>query len=266
MKKVFNILEVQNIENEMLSYIDKICKKNNLRYYLVCGSVLGAVRHNGPIPWDSDVDITVPINELETFCKTMQQELQGSKYRILIPGNNDDINSITTFPRIALNNINPRLLHIDVFPQIGISSNVEEQEEHTRELTRLKTMYRDKKLSNTKNGGFIKVLIKNTYLKWKMRKVDEKQILKDFYNLCKKYDYEDSQYVTNPCGHYGIKNVVPKSYFGEPDYLPYGDMLLPVPEKTHEYLTHYYKNYSTFPPQEEIDGLMQYTITIEHDD
>ena len=60
---------------EILKYIDKICKKNKLRYYLIYGSCIGAIRHNGFIPWDDDLDIAMPLEDYEKFCSI----LKGSK-------------------------------------------------------------------------------------------------------------------------------------------------------------------------------------------
>ena len=44
---------------EMLHFIDDICKKNNIEYYINSGTLLGAVRHGGFIPWDDDLDICI---------------------------------------------------------------------------------------------------------------------------------------------------------------------------------------------------------------
>ena len=59
----------------MLSVVNDICINNNIRYYLRAGSLLGAIRHNGPIPWDTDIDIEVPINQYDLFYETMKENL-----------------------------------------------------------------------------------------------------------------------------------------------------------------------------------------------
>ena len=263
MSKVLNLQQVQEVETELLRKVDRICTENNIRYYLVCGSVLGAIRHQGPIPWDYDIDITVPLPELPQFCKIMERELQGTKYRILMPGDMSERDNITTFPRIALKEINPRKVHIDVFPQIGITSDKDEQVEFTERLTSVKTQYRDKRVAYTNTGEWWKRLAKMTIMRFKLRNVNAEEKLKEFNELCHKYPYESSEYVTNPCGHYGVKNIVPKGYFGVPQRVPYLDMMLPVPEKTEEYLIHYYKDYRKYPTQEQIYKMMKYTVTLE---
>lgn len=263
MSKILEIKEIQAIETEMLRAIDEICSKHKLTYFLVCGSVLGAVRHGGPIPWDYDVDITVPLPELDRFCEVMQKELSGTKYRILIPGDKSDKNNITTFPRISLKNVNPRKIHIDVFPQIGITDDKDVQVEFTKKLTETKTKYRDKRVAYTVTGQWWKKAAKFTYLRMKTLFYNEDKLLAEFKALCGKYPHEKAKYVTNPCGHYGIKNIVPKDYFGTPKRVKYLDMELPVPEKTEEYLKHYYKDYMKYPPQEEIDKMLKYKVKVE---
>ena len=63
--KEMTINDVKRCAVDILVYIDKICKENNIRYYLCAGTLLGAVRHHGFIPWDDDIDIMMPREEYE---------------------------------------------------------------------------------------------------------------------------------------------------------------------------------------------------------
>lgn len=60
---------------EMLKEVDRICKKNGITYMLFAGTMLGAVRHNGFIPWDDDLDIVMLRSEYERFLKSAEREL-----------------------------------------------------------------------------------------------------------------------------------------------------------------------------------------------
>ena len=262
MSRVLDLKQVQDYSTEMLRAVDEVSARRGLRYYLVCGSVLGAVRHGGPIPWDYDVDITVPLPELAHFCDVLDEEFANTPYRVVRPGDKSVENNITTFPRVTLKQVNPRKMHIDIFPQIGITADPEEQARFTQALTTLRDRYRDKQVAYTHNGEWWKQLGKLA-MRVKLAGVDSEKALAELHQLWGKYPYGESEFVTNPCGKYGTKNIVPKSFFGTPRRIPYLDMLLPVPERTEEYLTHYYKDYMKYPPQEEIDRMMKYTVVLE---
>ena len=60
---------------DMLCDIDDLCKKHGIRYSLYCGTLLGAVRHQGFIPWDDDVDLAMPLEDYERFFEIANREL-----------------------------------------------------------------------------------------------------------------------------------------------------------------------------------------------
>lgn len=65
----------QLIMLDMLSEFDAICKKHGLRYWMDSGTLLGAVRHQGFIPWDDDIDLCMPIEDYQRFLKIAENEL-----------------------------------------------------------------------------------------------------------------------------------------------------------------------------------------------
>ena len=71
--------KLHKVELEILDDFVKICNKNNLTYFLTGGTMLGAVRHNGFIPWDDDIDIGMPRKDYDEFIKIAPKEL-GNKY------------------------------------------------------------------------------------------------------------------------------------------------------------------------------------------
>ena len=72
--------QLQLRELEILLYIDKFCKKNNIKYWLSGGSCLGAVRHNGFIPWDDDIDIEMLDKDYRRFERLMLSESENNNY------------------------------------------------------------------------------------------------------------------------------------------------------------------------------------------
>lgn len=70
-----DIKDVQNIEFEILLEFDRICKKNNIKYQLFAGTLLGCIRHKGFIPWDDDIDICMTRGEYNKFLDIASSEL-----------------------------------------------------------------------------------------------------------------------------------------------------------------------------------------------
>ena len=75
-----DLRKLQMIELEMLLEIDRICRKHNIEYFLSSGSLLGAVRHGGFIPWDDDLDIYMMRKEYERFLDICRTELNAEKF------------------------------------------------------------------------------------------------------------------------------------------------------------------------------------------
>ncbi len=72
--------QLQEIELEMLLEVDRICKKCNIKYTIIGGTLLGAVRHGGFIPWDDDADVAMLRTEYEKFCLVCEEELDKSRF------------------------------------------------------------------------------------------------------------------------------------------------------------------------------------------
>lgn len=72
--------KLQLIELEMIIEVDRICRKYNISYSLDGGSLLGAIRHDGFIPWDDDVDIVMLRKEYKKFYKACQKELDTERF------------------------------------------------------------------------------------------------------------------------------------------------------------------------------------------
>lgn len=82
--------EVKKIQVEMLVDFDSFCRKNNITYFLAYGTLLGAIRHKGYIPWDDDIDVMVPRPEIEKLVKSYHSD----KYAII----DTDNDSLYEFP------------------------------------------------------------------------------------------------------------------------------------------------------------------------
>ncbi len=123
-----NVRQLQMVQKEMLEYIVDICEREDITYYLIFGTLLGAVRHQGFIPWDDDVDITMPVDDYRKFLRIGQEKL-GDEY--FLQTSMTDPNFNFAFTRVRKNNTtflrtserSYRIHHgiwIDVFPLVSV--------------------------------------------------------------------------------------------------------------------------------------------------
>lgn len=117
--------QLHKIELELLDEFVKICKKHHLEYFLIGGSCLGAVRHQGFIPWDDDIDVGMMRKDYELFVKYAKEELDTTKYYLDCFETNKDYH--LPFAKIKKNNTkfvekpsahikNHKGIFLDIFP------------------------------------------------------------------------------------------------------------------------------------------------------
>lgn len=97
---------------EILKDVTEVLEKHNLEYFISFGTLLGAIRHKGFIPWDTDVDILIPESQKEAIFNILQKEL-GSRYFIVKDREDNIVGSL-----FRVNYSKNNLLHIDLFTYI----------------------------------------------------------------------------------------------------------------------------------------------------
>ena len=120
---------IQATELNILKAVDELCKKHGLRYTIYCGTLLGAVRHGGFIPWDDDIDIAMPLKDYFRFqelARELPEQFICSHFRNTPDGYygwTKVIAKNTTYMPLNLASLNvPWGLFVDVYPFIGAAS------------------------------------------------------------------------------------------------------------------------------------------------
>ena len=126
--------EFQNLAIATLNEFAKVCETNEIPYVLAYGSLLGAVRDGGQIPWDYDVDVFVPFEERLRLVDALNHDL-NAKYYFYCPEINPKCRH--EFIRIAPKGYRTEELHVDVFYLTGAPDDIEETERLAKEIARL---------------------------------------------------------------------------------------------------------------------------------
>lgn len=87
MSKKVNLKEQITIQLDMLAFVDQVARRHQIVYSLSAGTLLGAIRHHGMIPWDDDVDIMLKRDEYTRLLRELEIEIKGSHYALLTPDN-----------------------------------------------------------------------------------------------------------------------------------------------------------------------------------
>lgn len=154
--------EFKPILTNILKEINDFCESNNLRYSLAYGTLIGAVRHHGFIPWDDDIDIMMPRPDYEIFRK----KFNHPKIKLINGDNSNDyvypfIKAFDNRTLIIEKSDMPASfgLYIDIFPIDGMPSNKIAQNAYTCYFHFLKELVSIKNMSSLKNRGFSKKIL-----------------------------------------------------------------------------------------------------------
>lgn len=244
---------------EILEDIEKVCKKYNLTYYADMGTLLGAVRHHGYIPWDDDFDICMKREDYNTFFKVVHTEM-SSNYSILSAYTEPEFCDV--FARI----VNSREYHqdreflekyhecpyatgIDIFPLDYVSSNEEEDAAQTAMIKSLLEIIKICAVKNEDMSTDIINRIVRAVEEISGEKIDIKRPIKQqIYILIDKissiYKSEESEEMTLMYfwAKYHIQKF-PKEYFDGVIDMPFEEHKLPVPVMYDAILSKKYGNY-----------------------
>lgn len=133
--KYINFCKYQKIVLNTLKEFARVCEKNNISYQLAYGSLLGAVRDNGQIPWDYDIDIIIPFYERKELLRALEKDLDEGYY-YLAAGHTEHYSQY--FIRVIPNGYPHEMLHIDVYYALGIP---DEEPERTSYINEARNKY-----------------------------------------------------------------------------------------------------------------------------
>ncbi|MTB65138.1 LicD family protein [Streptococcus sp. zg-86] len=256
------IEKLHEVDLAIVKKVIAIFEKYELSYFMLGGTMLGAIRHSGFIPWDDDIDLGMPREDYERFLKIAEQELpehlqivhykNTPSYQYYIT-RVQDTNVKVVEERIG-NESKFTFASIDIFPIDGTPNNsLLRKIYYFRVLMHRVFMslhYKDSIDRHRKRG-----LVERIFL-WGMEKIPFEKII-DPYKEKEKIDrllsrqkIEDSKYIGNIMGAYRTREIVPKEWYGQGTKYTFEDIELIGFDRYHEYLTFTYGDYMKLPPVE----------------
>ena len=247
--------EQKQIMLEMLVDFDRFCKAHNLRYYLTGGTLLGAIRHKGYIPWDDDIDVGLPRYDYEQFVDLYNKEKTNENYEFVSFHQNPDLyvssgklfDKRTVFEE-AIESTVQIGIYIDVFPLDNLGNTEEEARAFTEQALKIRKQLDVQNWKVIKERAWYKNLvirmIKLFSPKGKRRELIEKQD-----RFCKSNMSKDlSAYVGYPCA--AMKQELLKGgWYKETIEVPFENHEVSVPKEYDKVLSVFYgSDYMTPPP------------------
>lgn len=256
--KLLNIEEVHEVLLGIGKEFHRLCVENDIPYYMVGGTQLGAIRHKGFIPWDDDMDFGIPRAYYEKF-KSVCLEQCRKPYSLVAAENSyypigyvkmQDERTHIEDPMMGFYPKSDIGLYIDIFPLDECCGDYNLMKTHEKKRILFDHIVRGifEKLPHRKwyygisNYVLHYLLPHNHKAKmWWMKKKDE---------ICIEYSQTGTDAMINLYGIYKEREVVKKEILGKPTLYDFEDVQFYGPEKYDEYLTRIYRNYMQLPPVE----------------
>lgn len=254
------IREIQLIEIEIIREVKNIFEKNNIKYFSAAGTLLGAERHKGYIPWDTDADFEIPITDYFKAIDLLKEKLHD-KYKVF--DHNDDHDYKLLFFRVGIMGLPDEFIHVDFFPLIGVKNSVKSQKKLFNKTNRINKLYEIKKTS-------IKEVLKDERYKVRIFKLIIKAPLffipsfifhKKIHKIYLQNNYKESDLVANIHSRYELNHVLPKKLFSNINLIEFESLYLPAPLEHIHILEKLYDKYMTIP-ENEIEKVKKFRLPV----
>lgn len=239
MKRIKDLDEIKNIELDILKYIHKICEENHLVYFMAGGTLLGAVRHKGFIPWDDDIDLLMFREDYEKMIKI----INGDNSIYHMESLESDKEYLSTFAKVTDTRTRIKFAHkmndketgvfVDIFPMDGVGNNYKKSAGYVNFLSKCyhKFTSRRMRVKNTKvNRFFI-----NKYAR-----------LLEF--MAKRKNCNSCKYIARVVNMRGECEIMKNKWFKSRVLLEFEGEKFYAPKGYDHYLTRLYGNYMQLPP------------------
>lgn len=269
--------QIQQVQLSIMDEIHRVCVQHNLRYYLIGGSALGAVRHGGFIPWDPDIDIAMPREDYEKFVTYYSHELKNGfschDYRT-------DRRHYSPHALVALDNSRIRFkntgrspfltfgdygIYVDILPLDRVPNDASLRKKHEKELLVIKKWRNYKVCRTNYKNSWLMVTMKvfvSLLLPVSLYKLSKWQ-----QNIAQKYNalpINESTDICSTLSHYKYEKLcMSEKVWGTPTLYCFENRQYYGPEDIVNYLHQLFGDYLALPNEEQRESSLQNMIYAE---
>lgn len=274
MKCKISVKRSQKISLEILKKTTDLCEQLGLRYYLMYGTLIGAIRHNGYIPWDDDTDIMMPRNDFDRLINYIHDNpdslggLELFDYRLQreYPYMIARISNLNFEIKMKNERSYGMGIFIDIYPFDGLGNKLEEAVKIERKgdiLSSFCYLSTRKHFAIESTKGLLRNIVKFPLF------IIAKIVGKNYFQCALKklennIPYDLSKYIC--CVVWasgGQKDIFLKSWFDDYEYHIFEDYEFRIPKNYDVILKHIYGDYMTLPPKSERIGHHYYEVENE---
>lgn len=254
-----DLKQLQKKSLEMAKYVISFCKERNIRIYFFAGSLLGAVRHKGFIPWDDDIDLILPAPDFDMFVSLWEKEADKTRYSLCLQTKTYNDHTLTGSIRdnqttfITDSTVDSDVnqgLAIDILP-LHASSNNRFGQRLQLLLAAGSSLFKAGRIPArqskvvTAAAKIILGIFKTPGSRYFMWHSLEK--------IATKWDkkYEKSEFVREFTMFPFITWLYPSEWFESAEWVKFEDAEIPIPIGAKEYLTKRYGNFMEFPKEKD---------------
>lgn len=251
--------ELQELQLNAFMEVDSFCRKNNIIYYLIGGTLLGAIRHGGFIPWDDDMDIAMMRDEYDKFVQIYKTKLENG---LFLQNYHTDIDFSPALSRVCIKGTYVKInstehlkfnknTYIDIFPLDNVPDDDELALKHEKQLKRIDKLISLKLYAVYRNGllnykKHIKIIISFFLKVIPLRCLQNKR-----EEIMTKYSNCETNRVCSTVSKYGYKKqIIDRRVYGSPILVKFEGEEFFAPKQYTDYLTQIYGDYMDLPPEE----------------
>ena len=268
------IRQYQLAQLELMAMVDELCSDLSLTYYIIGGTLLGAIRHKGFIPWDPDIDIAMPRKDYE---KLREYFASNKSDRYFYQHHSTEKNHFSGHALIKIKDSHVFFkskgsrfkpvydgIYLDIFPLDNAPLDKKLQEKQMKKIKGIKRLIEIKSAKVFENnkaplilGKYAVSLLLTPLTFTYLNKLRDK--------MMRKYDGKCNKYLVSMASHYSYwKQLMPSEVYGEPHRIQFENLSLCAPAQSEEYLTRIYGDFMKLPPEDKCWEQLNFLEKVEY--